>query len=95
MQLSFPEQFRQTLPDIPYGDQMVTFLRLIHPLRGQHTNSNLLLKEVIDEGSSNPIVKELLLHRIEPLLFRMGLDQLPQGLPIDVVIHLPTNHGLV
>ena len=92
---SLLEYAGQGVADIADGVEMMRLLGLVHALRGEHADRDLLSQEVIDDSPGDLVVKLLLRHRVQLALFGMALDQVFEGLLVDVVIHLAPDHALV
>lgn len=93
--ISLPEYAGQRTANIPDRIEMMRLLGLVHALRGENADRDLLSKEVINDSSGDFVVKLLFPHRVELALFRMAFGQVFEGFLIDVVIHLAPYHTLI
>lgn len=90
-----PEYGGQGVADIANGIEMMRLLGFVHALGGEHADRDFLSQEVVNDGPGDLVVKLLLSHRVELTLFGMAFDQIPEGLLVDVVVHLAPYHALV
>ena len=73
---------------------MLPFLAPVHSLRGQHATGSIVLQKVQHQLPCDPPVAQLFLQTVNAEVIGLDPGQLPQAIPIDVVVHLPLHQFL-